>query len=279
MPFSSLFRRLAPTSPGLSGSLFFLHIPKTAGTAVVHALRTRFAEAETFPHVGVHHLTAEDFPGLRRTYRFYSAHAGWDTAHRLGHHIVTVLRDPVDRILSLYNFWGTIPDEAAVMRPGNRIDPAVRLAKTLSFEEFVLSDEPRLIGDLDNAQTFQILANNPVWARKPFANWSDDAIRAEAEAHLAAMEAIGVTEDLAGFATALDRSLGIPLEITRRNVTSEKRVARESLSPEVEARLAHLTRIDRALHARVAEGTVRPRRRLIQARQAALAALSAGDGA
>ncbi len=261
---------LAPPEPGLYGSLFFIHIPKTAGTAVVHALGGRFGKDETFPHVGVHHLTPQDYPSLRATYRFYSAHAGYEVAVELGHHLITVLRDPVDRILSLYNFWGTIPDAEAVMRPGNKIDPAVALAKSLSFEEFVMSDEPRLIGDLENGQTWQIAANNAVWSRKPFANWSDDAVIARAEAHLQSMEAFGVTEDLASFAKALDARLGIQLEIGHQNVTKSKRIRRDELSPEVEARLAYLTRLDRRLHDRIADGALKPNLRMIRARQVEL---------
>jgi hypothetical protein len=78
-----------------------IHIPKTAGTA----LRSAVAEANNgeyrvFPHydeIKFVNIAAED-------YDFYSGHIGYHTAAALNGNIITVLRNPIDRFVSVYFF-------------------------------------------------------------------------------------------------------------------------------------------------------------------------------
>lgn len=272
-----LLDRLSWTSPrswlpaGGIGLVFFVHIPKTAGTAVVHALRAPYRDEEICPHYGEYKLGEIPPVEFRRRYRFAAAHAGIDYARPRADHILTVLRDPLERILSLYNYWRSTPLESATVFPGGVIDPAVTLARELDFEGFVHSDHPRILNDIENGQTWQLAASNTPNGRPRLAHSGPGAVLATAEANLRAMEAIGTTEDLAGFAASIEERLGMRIEIGRRNVTRRKSAARDAVGSDALARVEALTALDATLYDRVASGAVAPSWRHVRRRRAALA--------
>lgn len=83
--------------------LVFLHIPKTAGQSVHNYLVDAFGKDQVFPfrvnsQINDFGLLAED------GYRVYSGHFDWSVMEQLpGEKIYfTVLRNPIDRILSFY---------------------------------------------------------------------------------------------------------------------------------------------------------------------------------
>lgn len=85
--------------------IVFLHIPKTGGTSLAAALKRNFRPEQV---VGTSDLAAvggTDGPGLVHGHFLFDA----EQIDRLGGTPVTVLRHPVDRVISLYYYWRRDP--------------------------------------------------------------------------------------------------------------------------------------------------------------------------
>ena len=250
---------VAPWAPAAEGrTLFFLHIPKTAGTALVSSLSTAFDADRICPLYAEHTFFGRDVAQMRRDYRFFRAHAGFRVAERYGDHVITVLRDPEARIISLYNYWRQQGQRVLATDPAGHTDPGVRLAVDLDFDAFLDATLPRVVSDLDNAQSYMIARSNLQDARKSMAGLADDAILEMALDNLRSLDAVGLTDDMPGFEADLGAALGLEISVGERNRTRQRSVTAETLSPAARARLAHLTRIDRRLVEAVRSGAVRP---------------------
>ncbi len=133
--------------------LIHLHIPRNAGTTLGRLLRMKLG---LWPPSGAlhHHRTLGFYrlgdyerrlaaiaalsPAKRRQVRLFEAHAGWGLHERLPQPsvYVTLLREPVDRAVSVYYH----------LREAGAIPPEMTL------EAFVLEGEPRRIWWVDDAQ-------------------------------------------------------------------------------------------------------------------------------
>src|SRR5262249_51809560 len=127
-------------------SMFFLHIPKTAGTTFGRVLESRFRREEIYPPHWLHeHRDAS--PATFAPYRYFRGHFhDPDIRLMLGNRhpvCLTMLRDPVDRFLSHFAF-------AQAERVA--VDWYVSFADfpSLTLEEYV-RDEPLVMstGSLD----------------------------------------------------------------------------------------------------------------------------------
>lgn len=228
--------------------LFFVHIPKTAGTSLVTALQAHFLPNRICPREYTEALARMDPTELRQKYDFIPAHAGMDVAQRIATDLITVLREPTDRVLSLYNYWRSVPAESAVVYESGKVDPAVSLAKSLSFQDFVMSDHPRILHDINNGQTFQIARSNNAIGRKALIGESDDEILQIAKNNLHKMKAVGRTENLNSFHQQMLVKLGMELEIPFHNKTQKSFIDRQKLNPDVQRRLEDLNKLDYALY-------------------------------
>jgi hypothetical protein len=92
-------------------ALYFLHIPKTAGTAFTEFLDSQFDRSEILPHRTwnqVFQATSDEeiarSPGLLRGAALVRGHFGTSGLRELPRHtdLVTVLREPLDRVVSQY---------------------------------------------------------------------------------------------------------------------------------------------------------------------------------
>jgi hypothetical protein len=95
--------------------LYFLHIPKTAGTSFRQWLSELFAESSILPISHLAELETTSDAALRAT-RFASGHFGWQFMERseaagLHFEVITVLRNPVDMQMSGLSYVGQITDE------------------------------------------------------------------------------------------------------------------------------------------------------------------------
>ncbi|MGF1501015.1 MAG: sulfotransferase family 2 domain-containing protein [Paracoccaceae bacterium] len=264
--FVNPFSPPLPVRRPVRGTVFFLHIPKTAGTSVLEAMARFYRPDAVFPYHGEEALVQHDPQYVRRRYRLVAAHAGFRIANVVGDHIVTVLRDPVDRILSLYNYWHAAPEQKLVSRFTQKIDPAVVMAKNLDFATFLDCRLRRVRADLDNAQAWQVAHSNFGAARDEIGPIDDAELYSRAAKALASMDVIGTTDDLARFGAGIERSLGLPVRIGRANVTARKSTARDRLAPEVIAKIDRLTSVDRALYEDIRAGRIRPSPRRLRAR-------------
>ena len=132
------------------------------------------------------------------------------------------------------------------------------MASDLDFDAFLDATLPRVVSDLDNAQSYMIARSNLQDARKSMAGLADDAILEMALDNLRSLDAVGLTDDMPVFEADLGAALGLKLSVGERNRTRQRSVTAETLSPAAQARLAHLTRIDRRLVEAVRSGAVRP---------------------
>lgn len=129
--------------------LVFLHVPKCGGTTVHEWLESVLAPGMMSPERlrMPAELPAERARSLG-THRVFSGHFDVvDVSHLpTPQHRFTVLRDPVDRIVSLYDFWRAHRPEH--IERHDLVGP--RLARSMSFDEFARAADPRIVHDLDN---------------------------------------------------------------------------------------------------------------------------------
>jgi hypothetical protein len=95
-----------------------------------------------------------------RGYDYYAGHYGRDIFEAVndGHRCVTNFRDPIERLISLYNFF-KFNVKLSEEELGTERFLAVAFAKSASFEEFVSSKDPNVDLYVRNAH-FRQLANS-----------------------------------------------------------------------------------------------------------------------
>lgn len=232
--------------------LVFLHLPKCGGTSLHEWMDRILAPGMLSPERNrlPREIPRERLAALQR-HRVFSGHFDVvDLRHFPGpQRRFTVFRDPVETIVSLYDFWRAHDD--AFIDEHDLVGP--RLASTLSFEEFVGDVDPRIVPDLDNTmvRTFTGL----VRANEPFAD--PDAALAEAIDVVATLDHVGHIDRIGETYVWLCDELGIDRSAAgqreRRNVRGQwtephlHNVERTVVSPEAGAALESLVRLDRQL--------------------------------
>ena len=251
MPNTSFFEKIINQIPGFGPKrelLAFVHIPKTAGTSLVAALKKEFPAERVLNCTNVEILKAQSAREIRRDYDFVHGHFGMMDIDGKATRYATVLRDPTHRILSLYNYWRSQPLSSAVVYASGVVDPAVQLAKDLSFNDFVFSDVRRILDDIKNAQAFQLAAGNHPEGRKKLSGMSDDAVFDLAYKNLSRMQAVGTVDNMAAFEKRLNSNLNLNVSIPMHNKTKSKTVSETDLSNGTVERLNALNTIDMRLY-------------------------------
>ncbi len=226
-----------------------VHIPKTAGVWLRKALEVHYEPDETCVLDMKNNGLPADLTDTLR-YRLISAHMGYEYAKRLDAELVTVLRNPYDRIVSLYHFWRNVPVDHG--------GPA--LAKRLTFEEFLTSvDEPKILMSIVNVQAWQIAYGNELQQRYDRPNISPDELFGKAIENLETFAVVGVKENLPALAQSIRDKLGLNVDQNRapENVT----VARptfNTLEFRLRAMIHPLVEVDLALYHYVLERFVFP---------------------
>ena len=230
----------------------FLHLPKCGGTALHEWLASVVGPDELCPE---RNRMPADLPDDRvdsfRGYRVFSGHFDpIDATHFPTPQLLfTVFRDPIDRIVSLYDFWRAHDD--AFIDEHDLAGP--RFAAAVSFEEFVSAPDPTVVPDLDNTmvRTF----TGAIRHRDPIPD--PDAALAEAIAVVAGFAHVGHVADLEPTVVWLRQALGLPSGagggLERANVRGEwdqphmRNVDRTVVTPAAAAALEPLVHLDRRL--------------------------------
>ncbi len=141
-----------------SRTLLFMHIRKTGGTTLTRAVANRFSARDCLSL----YERAEPDDRYLDEYRFVTGHIDVSFLERFRRrpYLVTCLRDPIERSLSVYSYYRWFPpDEYEILLPDlgpaayERRVAAMRLARELSPDEF-LRREPELAAEhLGNLQT------------------------------------------------------------------------------------------------------------------------------
>lgn len=221
--------------------IVFLHIPKTAGTAVHHAFLTAFAgRRRVFPHRWEH-----EFAGVEADrFDYFSGHIGFAAASRIGGRMITVLRDPADRVLSVYYFFRHL------FETGAERNAKTVLAMQHSLPDFLrLTDNPYLILELRNRMTWQLAASCELPFRAAYINQGlrEDALLAQAIANLKRLTIFGLDSRLDRFARLARDRLGVDLAIGAENVTPN-RIAMRDIDPQVLQLVDPWIELDRQLY-------------------------------
>lgn len=129
--------------------LVFMHLPKTAGTTIHNILVDYFHQDDICPERfnKLDRYAQEQMDG----WKYYSGHFNFSSVEKIPgtKKLITVLREPRSRVVSLYNYWKSHRDSHVAKH--NLIGPPI--AKNLSLEEFVESELPELSNNIDNVYT------------------------------------------------------------------------------------------------------------------------------
>jgi hypothetical protein len=155
--------------------LFFFHNPKAGGSSLKLILASMYApdricpidETDPFQR----RAAAEGYRAMQG-FDLYVGHFGHDLyrAVETGHAPITNFRHPATRLVSLYNYFRFVVQVAPEYLEGPDL-AAIRLAKSASFEDFVLCDDPQ-VAMYTCDHHFRQLANS---------SWSMASTRSERE--------------------------------------------------------------------------------------------------
>lgn len=220
-------------------SALFLHIQKTAGTSIVHLARQFYGESL----VSHGDYWGQTYEQLRRV-RFISGHIGYNFAQHLMDHrfSFTFLRDPGERILSMYYFCRQRnPDEFDIYRKAHEMD----LAK---FLEAGLSD-PCIRMHIWNNQVWQLAHGYTHLDARTVSDFNGTELLSLAKDHLLEFSYVGFTETFESDAAFVLTKLGLPVtkQMPKLNDSPGRPVV-ATLAPDVRLLLDELTVLDRELY-------------------------------
>lgn len=217
----------------------FLHVPKAAGTSYGEALGAALGGRRVAIDIPGE-MSSEEFqqvdPETLRQYTLVTAHVDYGLVRRAPWlQPITVLRDPVERIVSWYHY--VLRDDGEALSPWRRFIEARRL----SVQDFLL--HPQLRSLHGQAQTMQLAGY--LWSGDPLPH-VDRLVGIAAEnlatcAHVGLFERLGDSLRLARAELGLD---AVP-ELPGANVSPARD---DELDPEVRSRVAEVLGMDSAFY-------------------------------
>ena len=201
--------------------LCYIHVPKCGGTTFRSILDSQFDLTEICPAGTPGDFKALSDEDLAR-YRLLRGHFGYNIRERLPREpvFVTMLRDPVDRVVSMYHFWRESP-----VNPNARAKTGEQAAKELSFKDFLRSDIRRVVWWTENTHVYQIADTVHTKKRKKPDRWKLDV----AKEHLESFAFFGLSEHFDDSVALLTDTFGWPPQggAPNLNVTAGGRDERE----------------------------------------------------
>ena len=215
--------------------LAYVHIGKSAGTWLRTMLERHYAPEEIC-HFRFQNQFYRAQPDEYMGKKLFSAHIGHDFATTLDAELVTVLRNPFDRIVSLYHYW-------------REVENAPPLVHQMGFDQFIDWHFDAIGQDIDNAQTWQIAFGHTIPFRRANANLSKDEVLARARNNLDGYAAVGVSERLSTFVEKLGKQFGFSeFNIGKSINRTQKREPVSSLTLAQRAKIYARNDMDLALY-------------------------------
>jgi hypothetical protein len=217
----------------------FMHIQKTAGTSITEAVRPHY-RSDLVSHGD---YLQHDAASLKKI-RFISGHFGFEYARQFmdGRYSFTFLRDPVDRVISLYYFCRTRdPAEYPIYRLAHEMDLAGYLRAGF--------DRTDVNTHLWNHQAWQLACGWGDPQQRHIPDFTEGQLLERAKAHVMELSYVGFVESIDADSKAILASLHVPVpeSLVPANRTPG-RPQRNDL-PAATIRLAEdLTRLDKALY-------------------------------
>jgi len=197
--------------------IFFIHVMKLGGTSLVLFLRQLFEPAEVCP-VPATRVWDLEFAQDARRFNLVTGHFDMDFVREIGKPgiLLCMLRNPYDRIRSLYDFWRSFT-WPSILDGLPRVN-GQRFAKLVAFQEFLTSGNAFIRHRVWNAATRQLLG-------KRYRELESNPERAALEAFevLKSLDWFGISEFSDESLQRLSRILGIsaPAQMPRINQTYE----------------------------------------------------------
>ncbi len=232
----------------LAKQLFFLHIPKTGGIAFSHHLQNQFGAQNVCPAKFWPEFT--DMPhSTRCQYGLISAHLSFDIWRYLDHQpsYLTLLRHPVERVLSMYDFQRHF---VGIFGVEHNHDEVAALQRKVQSEvargllSFLRSPDESVRLAVSNAQTLLIAGGNP----RSMPEAVEQDMLEKAKGNLREFAFVGLTERMQQSLNLLSYSFGwLPRESITLNDTPH-RVNRSDLPPDIVELIAEMNRLDLELY-------------------------------
>jgi hypothetical protein len=248
-------KKIDPSEP----TLVFLHIPKTGGTSLHHHFADIFPEQAMCPErfSNLNQFSVDEL----RQWRFFSGHFNADEIKRIPGRIflVTVLRDPIERLLSLYYFWKRQTNEFIDQ---NGLD-YLRITKDGTLLDFLRSDHPVIVHATHNAMVTQLagaVTTTPngydlMNSSETVDRISEGQLMSRALKNLLSFDVIGDISQLLLVYEKVASVFGMTtnpfmLKVNTREDVNEhlEPVTPEPITPEIRVLLEEKTRLDRILY-------------------------------
>lgn len=206
----------------------FVHIPKTAGTSITSCLQNFYSPKQIAPG-----NTMLDYKKLSKEelkkYLLYKGHIYYSFAKEnlpSDTIYITIIREPVERVLSLYKFWASHSDDF-FQNPNipDIIKHGPKMAKTLNFLSFVKSEDSFIVQSTRNNQLQQLSKLNNNFTKK--ANHSKDII-----SNLSEFAVVGVLDFVSFFAYEVNQFTNEKIfnTIPKQNVSAKNKNYFEGIS-------------------------------------------------
>jgi Sulfotransferase family len=219
-----------------------IHLPKTAGTA----LRLSFQNlGEPKLRICPARLERQFKKQNFKDFDVFSGHMSYATAQKIGGDVITVLRDPIDRFLSIYYFWRSLY-EKNIERTKN-----TTLAINFPIKDFVsFVDDKGLIEAFYNRMTWQLAYT---WELEPRNEWrianklGNDGLLETAIQNLSKFKVVGFQEHYSDVLEKLNALYGTKMVNKAVNVTETREKPRD-IDPDVLAKIRDWVRVDIKLY-------------------------------
>jgi len=236
-------------------TVVFVHIPKAAGSSFTAFLQTHFPKNVSLVNTYWEILRKQPLVDLSQ-YRLITGHFGFNLTNALNApFVITLLRDPVDRACSTYEYLRAYYQKHPAVTFG---DPDIaeiarqwKVAVNQPFEHFFESELPVVRASVfDNPQARQLALDSPY----ELTDLSSSLLRQIALSRLPKIDVLGCQEDFDATITVTCQRLGwsLPRSLTcpRTNATpADALVVRRSLSSTLRRKIEHRAEIDMELHA------------------------------
>jgi len=182
----------------LEKQVAFLHINRSGGTSlrnlltdVVRPRSTLFIHADEAAYVDDQTLAGSDL---------LVGHFGFGLFERLRHPCwkITMLREPVDRVISNYFY----------MKHGDCHESIGNHARKLSLEDFIRSDHPVVTQICENAMTWQLFVDYNIHHRALFRDISEGTLLGAVKRNLGCFDVVGFFEEYEESCRRILRKIG-----------------------------------------------------------------------
>ncbi|MBW6399510.1 sulfotransferase family protein [Roseomonas sp. HJA6] len=245
--------------PAAGRKLVFLHLPKTGGTTLHHHFSQAFAPEEICPErfSRLDRFTTEE---LGR-FRYFSGHFNYEQLRMIPGPLftVTVMRDPVERILSTYYFWKRHRPEYVERQ---RLAGPAAARSSGNLLDFLRNTTPEVLDAIDNTMSRYLAGHVNVAPDHSYRfsaagagiPMSELEIMHRASGNLMAMDVFGFTSNLVEVFTRVALVFGMKrtsslVRLNTRGDVNEllEPTTEEPITPDIRAELNRLTSVDREI--------------------------------